>query len=37
VIVLVLGAVHYLLMVDNARPTIRADPVSPPLEGTTTL
>ena len=37
VIVLVLGAVHYLLTVGNARPTVRTEQVSSPLEGTTTL
>jgi urea carboxylase system permease len=37
VIVLVLGVLHYLLTVGNARPTVRAEQVSSPLEGTTTL
>jgi hypothetical protein len=36
-LVLVLGVVQYLLTIRSERSTIRPEPVSPPLEGTTTL
>jgi urea carboxylase system permease len=36
-LVLVIGAVHYLLTIRSERSTIRPEPVSPPLEGTTTI